>query len=113
LLIVATGAEVWLALKAATALKDDGIHARVVSMPSWKIFEEQTEEYKTSIFPDELPKMSIEAGATLGWWKYVGRHGEVVGLDRFGASAPGPTAMERLGFSVDNIVAKAKKLAGK
>jgi len=110
LLIVATGAEVWLALKAAETLKADGIVTRVVSMPSWKIFEEQSEEYRDSIFPDHLPKMSIEAGATLGWWKYVGRHGEVIGLDRFGASAPGPIAMEKLGFSVDNVVAKAKQI---
>jgi transketolase len=110
LLIVATGAEVWLALKSAEALKAAGITARVVSMPSWKIFEEQSAEYKASIFHDHLPKLSIEAGATLGWWKYVGRHGDVVGIDRFGASAPGPIAMEKLGFSVDNVVAKAKSL---
>ena len=87
-----------------------GITARVVSMPSWKIFEEQSAEYKDSIFHAHLPKLSIEAGATLGWWKYVGRHGDVVGIDRFGASAPGPVAMEKLGFNVDNVVAKAKSL---
>jgi transketolase len=110
LLIVATGAEVWLALKSAAALKTTGITARVVSMPSWKIFEEQSAEYKASIFHDHLPKLSIEAGATLGWWKYVGRHGDVLGLDRFGASSPGPIAMEKLGFNVDNVVAKAKGL---
>ena len=110
LLIVATGAEVWLALKSAAALKAAGITARVVSMPSWKIFEEQSAEYKASIFHDHLPKLSIEAGATLGWWKYVGRHGDVLGLDRFGASSPGPIAMEKLGFNVDNVVAKAKSL---
>jgi transketolase len=110
LLIVATGAEVWLALKSADALKAAGITARVVSMPSWKIFEEQSAEYKASIFHDHLPKLSIEAGATLGWWKYVGRHGDVVGLDRFGASSPGAIAMEKLGFNVDNVVAKARNL---
>ncbi|HZD48895.1 MAG TPA: transketolase, partial [Silvibacterium sp.] len=104
LLIVAVGAEVWLALKAADALKSGGITARVVSMPSWKIFEEQPEAYKDSIFPEDLPKLAIEAGATLGWWKYVGRHGDVIGLDRFGASSPGAIAMEKLGFGVDNIV---------
>ena len=79
-------------------------------MPSWKIFEEQSAEYKASIFHDHLPKLAIEAGATLGWWKYVGRHGDVIGLDRFGASSPGAIAMEKLGFSVDNVVAKAKSL---
>jgi transketolase len=110
LLIVATGAEVWLALKAAEALNSGGVAARVVSMPSWKIFDEQSKEYKASIFHDHLPKLAIEAGATLGWWKYVGRHGDVIGLDRFGASAPGPVAMEKLGFSVENVVAKARDL---
>jgi transketolase len=112
-LIVGTGAEVWPVLNAAEKLKADGIHARVVSMPSWKIFEEQSEEYKASIFPDDVPKLAVEAGAKLGWWKYVGRHGDVIGLDRFGASAPGTLALEKLGFSVDNIVERAKKLVGK
>ena len=69
-------------------------------MPSWKIFEEQSEEYKASIFPDHLPKLAVEAGAPLGWWKYVGRHGDVIGLERFGASAPGAKALEELGFGV-------------
>ncbi len=113
LLIVATGAEVWPALKAAETLKAEGTATRVVSMPSWKIFEEQPETYKASIFPDHLPKLAVEAGATLGWWKYVGRHGEVIGLDRFGASAPGPIAMEKLGFGVDNIVTVARALVEK
>jgi transketolase len=113
LLMVSTGAEVWPVLSAAETLKAEGVHARVISMPSWKLFEEQSEEYKASIFPDGLPKLAVEAGATLGWWKYVGRHGDVIGLDRFGASAPGTLALEKLGFSVDNIVAKAKKLIGK
>ncbi len=110
LLIVATGAEVWQVLKAVETLKAAGTSARVVSMPSWKIFEEQSEEYKDSIFPDDLPKLAVEAGATLGWWKYVGRHGDVIGLDRFGASSPGAIAMEKLGFGVDNIIARAKHL---
>ena len=110
LLIVGTGAEVWPALRAAEQLKKDGIVTRVVSMPSTRIFEEQPESYKASIFPDHLPKLAIEAGATLGWWKYVGRHGDVIGLDRFGASAPGVTALEKLGFGTDNVVARAKAL---
>jgi transketolase len=110
LLIVATGAEVWPALKAAETLKADGIHTRVISMPSWKLFEEQSEEYKASIFPDHLPKVSVEAGATLGWWKYIGRHGVAIGLDHFGASAPGPTVLEKLGFGAESIAAKAKAL---
>jgi transketolase len=110
LLIVGTGAELWPALRAAEQLKKDGIVARVVSMPSWRIFEEQSESYKASIFPDNLPKLSIEAGSTLGWWKYVGRDGDVIGIDRFGASAPGVTALEKLGFGTDNVIARAKAL---
>ncbi|HMD19499.1 MAG TPA: transketolase [Alloacidobacterium sp.] len=110
LLIVATGAEVWLSLDVAAALKKDGVTARVVSMPSFDIFEEQSDEYKASIFPDHLPKLAVEAGSAIGWWKYVGRHGDVIGLDRFGASAPGKVALEKLGYSVANIVSRAKSL---
>jgi transketolase len=110
LLIVGTGAELWLAVKAAAELAKEDIAVRVVSMPSWKIFEEQSEDYKASIFPDEVLKLSVEAGATLGWWKYVGKDGDVIGLDRFGASAPGGIVLEKLGFSVDNVVSRSKKL---
>jgi len=110
LLIVGTGAELWPAVQAAEQLKKDGIIARVVSMPSTHIFDEQSDSYKASIFPDHLPKLAIEAGATLGWWKYVGRDGDVIGLDRFGASAPGAIALEKLGFGTDNVVARAKAL---
>jgi len=110
MLIVATGAEVWTALNAAGELGKEGIRVRVVSMPSWKIFEEQSEEYQASVFPDHLPKLAVEAGSPLGWWKYVGRHGDVIGLERFGASSPGPVALEKLGFGTDNIVKRAKAL---
>lgn len=109
-LLVATGSELWTALDAAAALKQDGVTARVVSMPSFQLFEEQSEEYKRSIFPDHLPKLAVEAGASMGWWKYVGRHGDVIGLDHFGASAPGPLVMEKFGFSAVNIASRAKAL---
>jgi transketolase len=110
LLIVGTGSELWPAIRAAEELKKEGIVARVVSMPSFRIFEEQSDSYRASIFPDHLPKLAIEAGATLCWWKYVGRDGDVIGLDRFGASSPGATALEKLGFGTDNVVARAKAL---
>ena len=113
LLIVSTGAEVWTSLDAAAELKKQGLTARVVSMPSWKIFEEQSAEYKASIFPDHLPTLAVEAGSPIGWWKYVGRHGDVIGLERFGASAPGKIALEKLGFSVSNIANRAKTLVEK
>jgi transketolase len=108
--LIATGSEVWPASDAAKLLAAGGIRARVVSMPSWKIFEEQTAEYKASVLPAGVPRLAVEAGATLGWWKYVGLDGDVIGLDRFGASAPGPIAMKELGFSAENVAARAKKL---
>jgi transketolase len=111
--IVATGSEVTTALKAAEELKGAGIGATVVSMPSFKIFAEQSEEYQLSIFPHGVPKVSVEAGATMGWWKYVGREGVTIGLDRFGASAPGPIALEKLGISVSHVVEAAKGLVKK
>ncbi len=111
--LVATGSEVEVVMKAALELKDAGINATVVSMPSFKIFEEQTEEYKLSIFPHGIPKISVEAGATMGWWKYIGREGIAIGIDRFGASAPGPIALEKLGISVGHVVEAAKKLVKK
>ncbi len=113
ILLVGTGAELWPAINAAAELKKSGLTARVVSMPSWRLFDEQSDEYKAGIFPDHLPKLAVEAGATQGWWKFVGRHGDVIGLDRFGASAPGTLALEKLGFSVANIVSRAKALVEK
>jgi transketolase len=109
-LLVATGAEVWPVLQAAADLKKEGISARVISMPSFRIFEEQPEAYKQQIFPDHLPALAVEAGAPLCWWKYVGRHGDVIGLERFGASSPGPKVLEELGFSPANITKRAKQL---
>jgi transketolase len=109
-ILIATGSEVSVALGAQKLLAADGIGARVVSMPSWKIFDEQAAEYKASVMPAGAPRLAIEAGATLGWWKYVGSNGDVVGLDRFGASAPGTIAMKELGFSAENVAARAKKL---
>ena len=109
-ILIGTGSEVWPAMDAAKLLAAEGISARVVSMPSWKIFEEQTAAYKASVLPANVPKLAIEAGATLGWWKYVGSNGDVIGLDRFGASAQGPVVMKELGFTPENVAARAKKL---
>ena len=112
-ILVATGSEVELVLKSAEQLKSEGINATVVSMPSFEIFDAQPEEYKMSIFPLGIPKISVEAGATMGWWKYIGRDGIAIGVDRFGASAPGPLVLEKYGFSVANVVEKAKSLVKK
>jgi transketolase len=109
-ILIGTGSEVSVALGAAKLLAAEGIRARVVSFPSWRLFEEQSGEYKASVLPSGVPKLAVEAGATLGWWKYVGQEGDVVGLDRFGASAPGPVVMKELGFTAENVAARAKKL---
>jgi transketolase len=108
--LIGAGSEVWPCLEAAKLLAGEGIRARVVSFPSWKLFEEQSAEYKASVLPAAVPKLAVEAGSTQGWWKYVGLDGDVIGMDRFGASAPGPKVMAELGFGADNIAARAKKL---
>jgi transketolase len=110
LLIVATGSEVAPVLQSAADLKKEGISARVVSMPSFRIFEEQSDAYKQEIFPDNLPALAVEAGAPMCWYKYVGKHGDVIGLERFGASSPGPKVLEELGFFPANITKRAKQL---
>jgi len=112
-ILIGTGSEVWTAVDAAKLLAGEGIAARVVSFPSWRIFEEQSAEYKASVLPLNVPKLSVEAGATLGWWKYVGQDGGVVGIDRFGASAPGPKVLAEYGFTGENVAAKAKALLKK
>jgi transketolase len=108
--LLGAGSELWPALEASKLLEAEGIRARVVSFPSWKLFEEQTAEYKASVLLPGVPKVAIEAGSTLGWWKFVGTDGDVIGLDRFGASAPGPKVLAELGFGADSIAARAKKL---
>ena len=114
IVLLATGAEVWTAIDGAKLLADAGIRTRVVSLPSWRIFEEQTQQYRDSILLPGVPKLAVEAGATLGWWKFLaGGKGDVIGLNRFGASAPGPIALKELGFSGENVAAKARALLGK
>lgn len=113
IILIATGSEVSLILKAAEELKAAGINASVVSMPSFKVYDEQSDEYKASLLPENTPKLAVEAGATMGWYKYIGHNGAVIGLDHFGASAPGPIVMDKFGFNVANVVAQAKKLVKK
>jgi transketolase len=107
LILIATGAEIHLALKSQAVLNSKGISTRVVSMPSWELFENQSSSYRTKVLPRDVPKLAIEAGVTLGWGKYIGEKGKVIGLDRFGASAPGKVALEKLGFNVENVVKRA------
>ena len=110
LILVATGSEVQLALQAAQVLAKSGIRVRVVSMPSWELFAKQPAQYQDSVLPLSIPKLAIEAGATLGWYKWVGRTGDVIGLDHFGASAPGEVVMTKMGFNVENVVDRALRL---
>ncbi len=111
LIIIASGSEVYVALEAYEQLAASGVRTRVVSMPSFELFEEQPESYKEEVLPKRVKKrIAIEAGATLGWYRYVGEEGEVIGIDRFGASAPGKLVLEKLGISVDNLLAKARAL---
>jgi len=109
-ILIGTGSEVWPCVDAKKLLDAEGIPTRVVSMPSWEIFEEQSAAYRASVLPAGVKKLAVEAGATLGWWKYVGQDGDVIGLDRFGASAPGPKVMAELGFTAENVAARAKAL---
>jgi transketolase len=113
IVLIGTGSEVWQAIDGAKLLAAEGIAARVVSLPSWKIFAEQTEEYRQSILLHGVPKLAIEAGSTLGWYRWVGSEGAVIGLDRFGASGPAATVLKELGFTAENVVAHAKKLLGR
>jgi transketolase len=105
--LVATGSELWVAMSAADQLDGDGISARVVSMPSWELFAAQDEAYRDSVLPPGLPSVSVEAGVTMGWERWVDR---AVGIDRFGASAPGAEVLERLGITPDAVAGAASEL---
>lgn len=111
LILIATGSEVSLALEAREALQQEGIATRVVSMPCWELFEEQTETYRDEVLPPSITaRLALEAGVRQGWDRYVGPAGDVICLDRFGASAPGDVALKNLGFNVDNVVKRARAL---
>ena len=110
LILLATGSEVELALQAREQLVAEGIATRVVSMPSVELFEEQDQAYRNAVLTPGVPTLAIEAGSTLGWYKYVGSNGAVLGIDHFGASAPAKQVFTEFGFTVENVVAKAKAL---
>ena len=108
--IIATGSEVSLAAGAQVKLAEEGIPVRVVSMPSTNVFDRQDAGYRESVLPKGLPRVAVEAGVTDCWRKYVGLEGEVIGIDRFGESAPGPELFKFFGFTVDNVVAAVKRV---
>jgi len=109
-ILIATGSEVSLALDASEKLEEKGIKVRVVSMPSWELFEEQSESYKNEVLPPEVKaRVTIEAGVSLGWHKYAGEKGVIISHDRFGASAPYKVLVEKFGFTVERVVDDALK----
>ena len=110
-LLIATGSEVALAMGAAETLAAEGIAARVVSMPSTDVFDRQDADYRASVLPSSVAKrVAVEAGVTDGWWRFVGPQGRVLGVDRFGESAPAAELFEHYGFTIDNVVAAAKEV---
>ncbi len=111
LILMGSGSEVHLLMEAQKQLKDASIHARVVSFPSWELFDAQSAEYKEQVLPKKIRKrLAVEAGSPIGWCKYVTDEGDVIGISKFGESAPGEQVMKEYGFSVENVIAKAKAL---
>jgi transketolase len=109
IILISTGAEVGPTLAAARMLTSEGTRARVVSMPCMELFEAQPDAYREEVLPRAVRgRLAVEPGASMSWWKWVGDGGDVLGLDRFGASAPGTTVLEELGFGVENIAARAR-----
>jgi transketolase len=110
--LIATGSEVGLVLEAREKLQSEGVPTRVVSLPCFELFEEQTAEYRDEVLPPAITaRLAVEAGVRQGWERYVGQGGDVICLDRFGASAPGDVALKNLGFNVDNVLEHARALA--
>ena len=114
LILIGTGSEVSLIVAARQKLAEQKVQARIVSMPSWELFDAQPRDYRESVLPPSVrPRLAVEAGLPQGWHFYVGDGGDVIGLDRFGASAPGNVVMEKLGFTVNHVVERALALLGR
>ncbi|BBM81895.1 transketolase [Candidatus Uabimicrobium amorphum] len=112
-ILIATGSEVGLALDAKKKLGEESIPCRIVSMPCWELFAQQSPEYRESVLPNDVPKISIEAGSTLGWQSIVGNSGATIGIDTFGASAPWEVLYDKFGFNVQNVLSTVKQVLGK
>jgi transketolase len=111
LILISTGAEVAPTLEAGRALAAEGTRVRVVSMPCMELFELQSPEYRERVLPRRVAaRLAVEPGVSLSWWRWVGDRGSILGIDRFGASAPGTTVLEKLGFTAENIAARARAL---
>ena len=113
-ILIGTGSEVSLCVLAREKLEKFGVKARVVSMPSWSLFEAQDRSYRESVLPKGIKKrVAVEAGSPIGWHRWVGDEGSVIGVERFGASAPGQEVLAHLGFTPDQVAAAALRLLGK
>jgi transketolase len=113
-ILIATGSELSLAAEAHDNLRTEGIRSRLVSMPSWDIFEHQTQDYRDSVLPPSVTaRVAVEQGSTLGWERYVGTSGRVIGMHTFGASAPLKELQKKFGFEPDRVAAVAKELLGR
>ena len=113
LILIGTGGETYLCVDAAEKLRAEGKKVRVVSMPCWELFDEQDEAYRESVLPKAVTKrLAVEAASSFGWCRYLGNEGAMISIERFGVSAPGGVALEKFGYTVDNVVAKAKELLG-
>jgi transketolase len=113
-ILIATGSEVSLAIESYEKLSAEGVAARVVSMPSWDLFEKQPQSYRDEVLPPAISaRVSIEAGSPFGWERYVGTKGSIIGINRFGASAPYKVIAEKLGFTPANVIEHVHKLLGK
>jgi transketolase len=111
LILLATGSEVSLALEARQTLQQEGVATRVVSMPCWELFEEQSEDYRNELLPSSVTvRLAVEAGVCQGWDRYIGPQGDAICLNRFGGSGPGDIALRELGFNVENVLNHARKL---
>jgi transketolase len=111
LILIGTGSEVSLTLEAREKLQAEGVPTRVISMPCWELFEAESKEYRDEVLPPSIKsRLAVEAGVREGWDRYVGPAGDVVCLDRFGASSPGEVALKNLGFNVDNVLKHARAL---
>ena len=106
-MLLGTGSELQVAVKAARVLEAGGVSARVVSFPSWELFRAQPAAYRDEVLPPGVPRVAIEAGATLGWTEWVGRDGAVIGIDRFGQSASAADNFAHFGFTAEAVVARA------
>jgi transketolase len=111
MILIASGSEVHLVMAARERLAEKGVKARVVSMPSWELFEAMPASYRETVLPAEIKaRLAVEMGLPMGWERYVGDAGAIIGMDGFGASAPGPVVQEKFGFTVEHVVRRALEI---